>query len=83
MNFQHNFITEHPYTSFFIFWLFSNAVAALPAPDDKSPKWYTWLYSFGHSIAGSLPRLAATVLPNNIGKFSTQITLRVSRPSNA
>lgn len=43
----------------FLYWIFSAAVVALPAPDDKSSKGYVFLYRFAHAFAGNLDRAAA------------------------
>lgn len=39
------------------FMLFSNAVLAMPSPDDKSGKFYRWSFNLLHSVGAGLPRL--------------------------
>lgn len=54
------FISAHPYWTmglFAAYWFLSNAVAALPSPDTTSSKGYKFLFTLGHSLMGSLPRL--------------------------
>lgn len=37
-------------------WIFSAAVSALSAPDDKSSQLYAWVYRFLHLLAANLDR---------------------------
>jgi hypothetical protein len=54
-----------------LIWLGINFVLAMPSPKDTGPTsswWYHWLFTATHSIAGALPRLAATLFPQ-LAKF--------------
>lgn len=46
-----------------LFWIYSAAVSAMPAPTDKSGGGYQWLYSFLHTIAGNLTTAFASKVP--------------------
>lgn len=53
-------ISAHPYWTLGLviaWWLVSNAVSAMPSPDQSSGKGYKWLFSLGHGLMGSLPRI--------------------------
>lgn len=51
------------------FWLFSNFVGGMPTPNDKSSMAYKWAFTTLHSLAGGIPRIAATFLPPQYAKF--------------
>ena len=73
MNGVQGLIHYHPaFIAIIAFWFFSNAVATMPTPDSKSGKGYIWLFGLLHAMAGSLPRLVATLAPGSIyAKFLT------------
>lgn len=55
-----NLIAAHPYVTLGVlvaYWLLSNIVAALPSPDQSSGGGYKFLFTFGHSLVGSIPRI--------------------------
>lgn len=33
-----------------LYWLFSSAVGAMPAPSENSSGFYHWVYGFGHNL---------------------------------
>ena len=41
-------------------WVFSAAVSALASPNEKSSKFYAWIYRFSHLLAENLDRLQIT-----------------------
>lgn len=58
-------MVAHPTTTAMTaFWLFSNAVSAMPTPSDKDGKGYRWAFGFLHSLAGNAARLVAVKYPS-------------------
>ncbi len=45
------------------YWALSNAISALPLPDDKSSKFYGWFFKFANGFAANLSRAAAGKIP--------------------
>lgn len=45
------------------YWLLSNAIGALPAPDNTSSKFYGWFFKFANGFAANLSRAAAGKIP--------------------
>lgn len=68
------FASNHPYTvlgSIIGYWLLSNVVSAMPSPSQASSSGYKFLFSLGHSLVGSIPRLLPSLrLPGDPSKGS-------------
>jgi len=51
-------MTQHQVlASLICYYVFSSFVSSLPTPDNKSSKFYGFLFSFTHSLAGNLMRI--------------------------
>lgn len=46
------------------YFLFSNAISAMPSPQSTSSGGYRWLFDFSHLMAGNITRIIATRYPN-------------------
>lgn len=54
----------HPvYLGIAVYWVYSAAVSALPAPDSADGKGYNWLYKFLHTIAGNISAAFGSKIP--------------------
>ena len=61
---------QHPTTvSVGAFWIFSNAVSAMPTPRETSSNLYHWAFDFFHGLAGNLGRIMASRYPNLINNL--------------
>lgn len=61
------FIAAHPvWIGIGAFYLFSNAVGALPTATEKSSVFYRWFYGFSHGLAGNLKYALRTALPQYV-----------------
>jgi hypothetical protein len=49
-----------------LFFLYSNAVQALPAPTEKSSGFYRWLFAFSHGLAGNLKYALQKAMPQYV-----------------
>lgn len=47
----------------FSYWIFNNAVEALPAPHETSNPFYAWFYKFANGLAGNMREAFASKLP--------------------
>lgn len=67
MNAAWGFISTHQTVAALIAaWLGSNVVSALPSPNGSSGKFYQFVFSLMHGLAGSLPRLLPSLrLPSD------------------
>lgn len=69
------FVANHTYLSLGILvglWLLSNIVSAMPSPDQGSSPWYKFLFTLGHSLVGSIPRILPSLrLPSDPSRSST------------
>lgn len=64
MNELFQVIRSHPAISAALgVWILSNIAGAMPSPDDKSGKFYKFVFAFMHGIGGSIPRIGATLFP--------------------
>jgi len=64
MNTILNSIHTHPtYWALGAYYLFSNAVSALPTPAQGNNGAYRWLFDFSHGLAGNISRIVATRYP--------------------
>lgn len=45
------------------YFLFSNAISAMPSPANTSGGFYRWLFDFSHLMAGNISRIIATRYP--------------------
>lgn len=64
MNELFQVISKHPAVSSALgVWVLSNIAGAMPSPDDKSGKFYKFVFGFMHGIGGSIPRIGATLFP--------------------
>lgn len=60
-------ILQHPaLVALGVFFIYSNAVQALPAPDEKSTKFYRWAFAFGHGLAGNIKYALQKAMPNYV-----------------
>lgn len=48
------------------YWLFSNAISAMPSPDANSSKGYSWFFKMANGFAANLSRAAAGKIPGTI-----------------
>jgi len=48
------------------FYMFSNAIAALPSPGSGSSTFYRWSFDFLHLIAGNIAKIVATRYPGAV-----------------
>lgn len=48
-----------------LYWLVSNAISAMPAPDTGSSKFYGWFFKFANGFAANLSRAAAGKIPGS------------------
>ena len=46
-----------------VYWLVSNAISALPMPDQTSTKFYSWLFKFANGFAANMSRAATGKIP--------------------
>lgn len=46
-----------------LYWAVSNAIGALPLPDNTSSKFYGWFFKFANGFAANLSRAAAGKIP--------------------
>jgi hypothetical protein len=53
----------HLYVVFFTYYVFSNAVSALPLPDTESSKLYGWFFKFMNGLAANISRATAGKIP--------------------
>ena len=53
----------HLYVLFLIYYVFSNAISALPLPDQTSGKFYAWVFKFLNGLAANISRAAAGKIP--------------------
>lgn len=53
----------HFWVAVLVYWLVSNAIGALPAPDANSSKFYAWFFKFANGFAANLSRAAAGKIP--------------------
>ena len=53
------FINAHGIVLLICWYVLSNAVSSLPAPDSGSSKGYVWLFKFSNGIAGNLKSVLA------------------------
>lgn len=75
------FIRAHPAISGAIgAWLIGNIAAALPSPDDKSSKFYKFVFAFMHSVGGSIPRIGATLFPQYAKYFGAAAVTPAAKP---
>lgn len=62
-----HYLAHHPYLESLIGWyVFSNAVSALPAPEPKGNPFYLWLFTFSHGIAGNIGTLMKELRPQAV-----------------
>jgi len=45
------------------YFLFSNAISAMPTPANTSGGFYRWLFDFSHLLSGNITRIVATRFP--------------------
>lgn len=45
------------------YWVFSNAVGAMPLPQVNSNPWYAWAFKFLNGLAANLSRAVAGKIP--------------------
>lgn len=68
-----NWLYNHAGLVFFIYFVFSNVVGALPTPQATgftSGQLYGFIFRLMHLFAGSIPRIIATAMPNSpVAKF--------------
>lgn len=80
------FASNHPYTVLGLligFWLLSNIVSAMPSPSQSSSSWYKFVFSLGHSLVGSIPRLLPSLrLPGDPSKGSQSFYGQAVQQSN-
>lgn len=66
---MHAIFSHHPYWAMFItLWLANNVITTMPTPGSApgtDSVTYKWLFSALHSSIGSLPRILATLMPDN------------------
>lgn len=53
----------HVYVLFLVYYVFSNAISALPLPDTSSSKFYGWFFKFANGLAANISRAAAGKIP--------------------
>lgn len=77
----------HPHiVAIVCFWIFSNGIATMPSPKDNASPWYVWAFGFGHAVAGSLPRLVATLAPQYakfVGAAASDAKQATDNPASA
>lgn len=49
------------------YFVFSNAISAMPTPASSSGGFYRWLFDFGHLLSGNITRIIATRYPSQVG----------------
>lgn len=68
------FASNHPYSvlgSLIGYWLLSNIVSAMPSPSQASAPLYKFVFSLGHGLVGSIPRLLPSLrLPGDPSRTS-------------
>lgn len=62
-------------------WVLGNIAAALPSPDDKSGKFYKFIFAFMHGIGGAIPRIGATLFPQYAKFFGAIGATENSKPN--
>lgn len=58
--FFHYLQVHHTQDALIAYWLLSAAIGALPMPDDKSSKFYDWLFKFANTVGANLSRVNAS-----------------------
>jgi hypothetical protein len=48
------------------YFLFSNAISAMPSPTGTNGSFYRWLFDFSHLMAGNVSRIIATRYPQAV-----------------
>jgi len=67
MNSILNSLAAHPTVwALGTFYIFSNAIAALPTPGSASSTFYHWSFDFLHLVAGNIARIIATRYPGAV-----------------
>ena len=53
----------HLYSLAVAYWVFSNAISAMPMPDTSSSKAYGWFFKFANGLAANFSRAFAGKIP--------------------